>query len=490
MTPKLSVPKIDWLALLFGGLALLLGGAATLAIPFIPNPLLVLAIPVGLVIGLAIFTNSELGLLILIFITYTRFSDVLVKYQHLPSVADPLIGLLFLVIAVRWLLYGERPTGWGRAALVVLIFGLWCMTSLFYADNQRATQNALSVYVKDTIVAIMAASVLQRFTTLRRIVWVLLAAGIFLGTLTVWQQVTRSFGNNYWGFAQGAAQNIVGQTSDFRASGSLGDPNFYAQIMVVLVPLALDRFWNERSWWLRGLALYALAVTALTILFTYSRGGFVAMALAAGLMFIRRPPRLPIIILALAAAAVLLPLVPPQYTARITTIFNLIPGLGEADANTEVSFRGRLSENTAAILMFQEHPLTGVGLDNYKIIYQEYSRRLGLDDRLELRAPHSLYLQIASELGVVGLIIFGGILFLLFRGLIQSQSDLKRYGLEHQAQLIFAFQAGILGYLAAAIFLHSAYARFLWLLFAIALTIPNVVKNELRLLRQQGVVAQ
>ena len=491
-TPPTAAPKIDWLAVLFGGLALLLGGAATLAIPYIPNPLLVLAIPVALVIGLATFANSELGLLLLIFITYTRFSDVLVKYQHLPSVADPLIGLLFLVIAVRWLLYGERPTGWGRAALVVLVFGLWCLTSLFYAENQKATQYALSVYIKDTIVAVMAASVLQRLATLRRIVWVLLAAGIFLGTLTVWQQVTRSFGNNYWGFAQAAAQNIVGQTSDFRAAGSVGDPNFYAQIMVVLIPLALDRFWNERSWWLRGLAAYAGAVTALTILFTYSRGGFVALAVAAGLMFIRRPPRLPIIILAVAAAAVLLPLVPAQYTARITTIFSLIPGLGATPqaASAEVSFRGRLSENTAALLMFQEHPLTGVGLDNYKIIYQSYSRRLGLDDRLELRAPHSLYLQIASELGLVGLIIFGGILFLLFRGLIQSQRDLKRYGLEHHAQMIFAFQAGILGYLTAAIFLHSAYARFLWLLFAIALTIPHVVKNELTLARQPGAVTR
>jgi O-antigen ligase len=207
-------------------------------------------------------------------------------------------------------------------------------------------------------------------------------------------------------------------------------------------------------------------------------------------MFIRRPPRLPIIVLTLAAAALLLPLVPAQYTARITTIFNLIPGFGEADASTEVSFRGRLSENTAAILMFQEHPLTGVGLDNYKIIYQEYSRRLGLDDRLELRAPHSLYLQIASELGVVGLIIFGAILFMLFRGLILSQRDLGRYGLHEQAQLVYAFQAGILSYLTAAIFLHSAYARFLWLLFALALTIPHVVKNELTLLRQQGVVTQ
>lgn len=490
MTPKITTPKIDWLALLFGGLALALGGAATLALPFIPNPLLVLALPVALVIGLATFANSELGLLILIFITYTRFSDVLLKYQGLPSIADPLIGLLFVVIVVRWLLYGERPKGWGRAALVVLIFGLWCVTSLFYAKNQNATEYALSVYVKDTIVAVMAASVLQRITTLRRIVWVLLAAGIFLGTLTVWQQVTRSFSNNYWGFAQGAPQNIVGETSDFRAAGSVGDPNFYAQIMVVLIPLALDRFWNERTWWARGLAAFALAVTALTILFTYSRGGFVAMVLVTGLMLIRRPPRLPIIIGALAAASVLLPLVPAQYTARITTIFNLIPGLGETDVASEISFRGRLSENTAAILMFQEHPLLGVGLDNYKIIYQEYSRRLGLDDRLELRAPHSLYLQIASELGIVGLVIFGGILFLLFRGLIQSQRDLIHFGLDQQAQLVFAFQIGVVGFLAAAIFLHSAYARFLWLLFAIALTIPNVVKNETTLLRQQGAATQ
>ena len=75
-----------------------------------------------------------------------------------------------------------------------------------------------------------------------------------------------------------------------------------------------------------------------------------------------------------------------------------------ADESTDVSIRGRASEALAAVAMFRDEPLGGVGYGAYDRNYVEYSTPVGLDPRREERAAHSLYLEIAAELGLVGVV--------------------------------------------------------------------------------------
>ncbi|MGC8856056.1 MAG: hypothetical protein ACP5QU_04585, partial [Anaerolineae bacterium] len=71
----------------FLGLALLLGGAVGLAVPRLGNPAYIL---VGLlaIIGMAItIARLDIGLLLLVFLTYTRLSDIAYHYHGAPSIA-------------------------------------------------------------------------------------------------------------------------------------------------------------------------------------------------------------------------------------------------------------------------------------------------------------------------------------------------------------------------------------------------------------------
>ncbi len=298
-----------------------------------------------------------------------------------------------------------------------------------------------------------------------------------MGTVSLHQQITGSFHHEYWGFGQAEIGHITGKSSDYRLTGPIGDPNFYAQILLVLIPLALDRLRYASTAFGRIAAAYALFVCSWTFIFTFSRGGLVALAIALGIMLIRRPPRPIILAVSLLVMLLVLPWVPAEYTARITTIFDAASSLVD-EGETDTAMRGRLSENLVGLQIFMDHPLLGVGLNNYPVHYRRYAQHIGLDLRHEDRSAHNLYLQIAAETGLLGLSMFGLLLGVMFHGLRQTYLKLTQMGKTNDAEMVMSFLIAVVGYLMAAVFLHSAYPRYFWLLFGIALATAHIGKTE------------
>lgn len=473
---------------LFMGLALGLGGMMGLLIAAGLHPLTPFLVAGGLLVSIAMFMRPEWGLLALVFIAYTRLSDVLVHYHGLPSVFQPFMLLLVLTVIIRSWLYGELPRGWLSAAMLLGLYGFVGFSSLLYAADGMAAQTAFITYLKDVIIALVVMLLLQRPVDFRRVVWVLLLAGIFLGTITTFQHLTGTFTNPYGGFADADLQHIIGATNDYRIAGPVGDPNFYGQILVILLPLALDRFWNERSRFLRLLAAWALVVCLLSIVFTFSRGAFVATVLVLAFMLLHHPPRPVTVLLTIAIALPLLQFVPAEYTERVRTIPDAVLGFS-GRMTGDISLRGRTSEITVGWLMFADHPVQGVGLDNYPHYYQEYSRSLGLDQRRGERHAHSLYLQIASEMGILGLTAFALILWYLMKGLRDGRRNFLKAGMTDYASMVSALGIGIAGYLIAALFLHGAFPRYLWLLLGIGFSVPQVARHQLVQLQARTRVA-
>jgi O-antigen ligase len=141
---------------------------------------------------------------------------------------------------------------------------------------------------------------------------------------------------------------------------------------------------------------------------------------------------------------------------------------------TDASFRGRLSENIAAWRMFLHDPLFGVGLGNYEVQYQDYSRQIGLDTRRVTRSPASLYLEVLSEQGLVGVIPFILLIYTIFTGLISARVQFTYAGLQDHSNMTMALLAGFTGYMIAAIVKNSAYSNVYWVLVGMALSAYQV----------------
>ena len=307
-----------------------------------------------------------------------------------------------------------------------------------------------------------------------------------MGTISVYQYGTDTLANDYWGFGRAEIRLLSNGVQGYRLAGPIGDANFFAQIMIVLIPLAINRMMNERKRLLKLVAAFALTVCLLTIIFTFSRGAFLALGVTAFFLIVSFKPKKRYLAIAFVIAMVALPFLPDAYKQRINTMVDLIPGIGRG-VQTDVAFRGRASEAKVAIMMFADHPLLGVGIGNYPVHYQEYSRLVNMDPRLMNRSAHNLYLQIAAETGIFGLLVFFFILYRLFIGLRQARKGFEAAERMESAHLTRAFTIAMLGYFVAAVFLHSAYPKFLWLLIGIALALPQAARNELFVKQVQDV---
>ena len=470
-----------WLLALFLGLALLAGGGAAVVGAELGWAGL-LAIPVML-FGLAILIRPGLALAAFVFIIYIQLNLALAKVRPgLPSPALLLLGVLLFLIIWRMVIYGDRPLGWKRASIILVVVTGW-LFSVLVAENSTLALLKLQKFLENAILAFVVVFFIHKPGSFRRIIWTLLLAGIFMGSISVFQNLTSTFGNSYFGFG-GWTQATTGGTSNYRLTGPYGNPNGYAQVLVLLIPLALDRLWHEKSIHLRLLAGYALAVCALTIFFTYSRNGFVTLVFTLGFLVVMRRPRIMPLALSVAMGIILIQFLPASYTERITSLFQFSSGSGSRVS--DVSFQGRISENIAAWRMLQDNPLFGVGLDNFQVNYQTYSRKIGLDSRRDPRAPASFYLELLSEQGLVGFCIFMIFMVIVFRNLWQARDLFQFLGMNPEEQMSLAFMAGLAGYMVFYISKNSAYPNVFWILLGIAFSIAQVAENSAHALRSDS----
>jgi hypothetical protein len=127
----------------------------------------------------------------------------------------------------------------------------------------------------------------------------------------------------------------------------------------------------------------------------------------------------------------------------------------------------------AALAMVRQHPLLGVGPDNFRHLYGEYLGLPAWDDRVH---ANNLYLELLADVGVVGALAFAALVALpsvsLLRGLRSPTSP-------RQALWLAGFAASLLAY-----FVHGGLDSFLeftpvYLLFWVVLGL-SMAASELK----------
>ena len=113
---QLALNRPEWSIPAFVILALSIGGGLGLIMVQLGNPLFAVAAVFAPILLLICAYHPEWALVGLFIMTYTRFSDVTVKFYGAPSTAKPYIGFLLLILIIRIWLFGDRPQNWHRAA--------------------------------------------------------------------------------------------------------------------------------------------------------------------------------------------------------------------------------------------------------------------------------------------------------------------------------------------------------------------------------------
>lgn len=193
---------------------------------------------------------------------------------------------------------------------------------------------------------------------------------------------------------------------------------------VICLAVAVVRHGLVRRW-----AAGAAVVLLLANLAALSRGAWVALAVTGVVVLSRgRPARL----LATAATAALLAVaVLPAVVASGSAVGRRLESLFASGSDPDQSLVDRAALWRAARDMALDHPLTGVGpraFPEHRDAYADFSL-LGSSDisfatsfqQVALESPHSLYLLIAAEQGLVALFVFATLLaVLLARALVRA----------------------------------------------------------------------
>jgi O-antigen ligase len=213
--------------------------------------------------------------------------------------------------------------------------------------------------------------------------------------------------------AQGVFQNLLGQFGEAgivvsgsvvgRVQGSFGHPNQYGGFLAALIPLALVVLvMRDFPRPLRWLAAAAVAFGIPALVFSYARGAIAGLVLGLIIWLAVVRPRLALLAAIVVATAGLL-LAPATLKERLTA----------STAGGDLVLREDIW--SGAVEIYSEHPLFGVGLDNFGDAYATLpsnlpnaaQRRL-LHQSDILVPPHAanLYLNVLAEQGIVGVAAF------------------------------------------------------------------------------------
>jgi O-antigen ligase len=200
--------------------------------------------------------------------------------------------------------------------------------------------------------------------------------------------------------------NLITAEGVWRVRGLYGSPNNLALYLERALPVLLALAWRGQHPIARRLyALAALPVLA-ALLMTLSKGalliGLPAALLALGLaQRDRRATWLAVGAVALVALLIL----PFAFTERFQSILNLKAGTA--------FFRLKLWHST--LNMIADHPLTGVGLDNFLYYYRSRYVLPSAWGELDLSHPHNLILDAWTRLGIAGVAVVTWLLVSFFR---------------------------------------------------------------------------
>lgn len=422
--------------------------------------------------GLAV-SRPDIGLVLLAAFVYLNLSQVLVRHHRWPSLLQFLVFPLLLGASIRRETADLRRIASSALTLLLAGYGLVVFLSTTLARDTSLADPRVVENARAFLIYLLAALLASSAAAARRGVWTLLGAGALLGGLALVQVLSGNFRDEYGGLARIKHAQIYGDVFEPRIAGPLGDPNFFAQVLVMLVPLALLTAKAEKTLQGRSLALLSAGLVTAAAVLTYSRGGALALACVLALCLVSLRVRLRKVALGGGLVALLgLLLVPAGFTRRLSTLEQILPGSEEV-LRPDSSFQKRRLLVGAAWRMFLDHPVLGVGAGNYTVHFEEYASDLGsasrdYEDPGEPHYPHNLYLEVGAETGLVGLLAFGAALAACFRALRRAHASFEEAGDRPSAALARGFEIALVGYLVSSLFLHGHFQRYLWLLFGFA----------------------
>jgi O-antigen ligase len=323
----------------------------------------------------------------------------------------------------------------------------WTSLSLLWARSPGAAFSELWKAGLALLVTIVVACVVREE---RHLLWLVgaLAGGAVLSALIglVGGETIREY--------------AAGNFPTTRLAGGAGDANQLASSLVPAIALLLALSAAVRHRGVKVLALAGIVVAGIGLGATQSRGGLIALAIMAVLALLFAPgARLRALGVIAASATTLL------------VYFTLNPEALERVGNVDDEGTGRSDLWRVGWRMVGDHPL-GVGLDNFRQVSADYALSPGGIERInqivdQPIVAHNTFLQVLAELGLVGLVLYLGVIVASALASRRAWRHFSAAGRPQMALLAQLSVVALLGFMASSLFVTFTFSYRLWALIGL-----------------------
>lgn len=474
-------------------LCLIFLGFAIGLISALMSPLLGVGIACAVIVGIVGLLRPQLVTSVTAFLIYANL-PVVATLHGVPAIlaagAVLLLGLPFLyyLLVRRQEIVINQPF-----VLMIIYLALTLISALISKDISQSYERIYTYVLEGMILYFLFINTIRSPESLKAVIWAMIAAGILMGTLSIFQTATGNYENEFWGLARTKEATLSISEEDFfgnkdrtrRSSGPIGSKNRYGQVMVVLLPLAAVRVLiPKEERYLKLLAMYAVVPIIAGSFLTYSRGaGITVIAVGVFLVLLRAVPIWKSILIGIAGVMAVT-IAMPGFAYRFGSVLDVFALFGDnVQEEADGAIRGRATVNLAGIYIFFDNPWFGVGPGQSPNYVRAVGNEVGFRWLTSDRRLHNMFIEELADTGLIGITSFLSIILATLKLLNDQRMRWKDKNDEYYFTSIGMIVA-ILAYLVSAVFLHLSYIRYFWFLMAVAGATAIVYNNEYKLLQK------
>ena len=424
-------------------------------------PLLVLAVAGLLILGFLMIHYPLLGILAYLVIEYARVPAMYPPLQVLQigKIVVIVTGLIWVVRSVldRRMKLVSDPLNW-----IMVIWALIVVGSSFFAIDSKFAHQGMIDFLKWVVIYFLIINLVDTLPKWQYFMWALLLLSFKLSQFQIRQFIAG------YEMASGA-DRFVTEGVGAGSTGFFGNAGDFGVAMCVVAPLAFYLVKAVKSKALKAAGIAIFSAFVFSILRCGSRGAALALSVMALLFWMRTSKKLASGVLILLFVLGFWASAPEAWRERFVSA---------SDYQQDVTASQRLRLWGAGLRMVADNPVLGVGINNFST---NYALRYHAAGEEGLRwAPHNIFVQAASELGVLGLLALFVVIYLVF----QRDFETRRVCLEKNLEngwipnFAHALDLSLVGYIVGGFFLTVLYYPHLYIIMTLAISLNQIARRQ------------
>lgn len=367
-----------------------------------------------------------------------------------------LLGILFVRKLNRQILT--------RETILLLLLWSWFAFTMFYATRVPAfaghVADGMDQLKQVSKILLMTLATVLLVTSTKRLKYLLLVIALSFGVRALFGAI--------FAFQTGGEFRVYGPEASF-----IEDNNAFALALDMALPMLFFLAREEDNRLLRKSLYVAFGCSVVCVIFTYSRGGLLGLAVALGVIAIKTRRKFLSIFMLLATGLIVVSYAPEKWMTRMSGFLG-----GEVDGSAQQ----RLIAWRTAWNFVQDYPITGGGFDTSPDpqLFQRYAPE-ALPGGFPSTGPHSIYFQVLGDHGFVGLALF---LSLLGSSWFTLRAVRRRANGDLPARWVVSYshmmETSLLAYMMSGAFLGLAYFDLYFQVIACIIVLKILYRRDFR----------